>query len=103
MTYMTIEHLRPLYYQLQDYMLHLDYLQSDESTVPVINNGKHRAVKGYMWLVRAITEPLVLFHYHEGSRRKEAALQFFAKFKGALGVDGYGVYDLLQTGRSRCP
>lgn len=48
MTYMTIEQLRPLYYQLQDYMLHLDYLQSDESTVPVINNGKHRAVKGYM-------------------------------------------------------
>ena len=68
MTYMTIEQLRPLYYQLQDYMLHLDYLQSDESTVPVINNEKHRAVKGYMWLVRAITEPLVLFHYHEGCK-----------------------------------
>ena len=100
---MTLDQLRPLYYQLQDYMLHLDYLQSDESTVPVINNEKHRAVKGYMWLVRAITEPLVLFHYHEGSRGKEVALQFFAKFKGALGVDGYGVYDLLQTGRSRCP
>ena len=33
-------------------------------------------------LVRAITEPLVLFHYHE--------------FQGALGVDGYGVYDLLD-------
>ena len=53
MTYMTIEHLRPLYYQLQDYMLHLDYLQSDESTVPVINNEKHRAVKGSMALLIA--------------------------------------------------
>ena len=87
--------MRPLYYQLKQHMLLLDYLQSDESTVPVINNEKHRTVKGYMWLIRAVTEPLVLFHYHEGSRGKEVALQFFDKYKGALGVDGYGVYDLL--------
>ena len=88
--------MRPMYYGLRDYMLQFDYLQSDESTVPVINNEKHRTVKGYMWLARAVTEPLVLFHYHEGSRGKEVALQFFGKYKGALGVDGYKVYDLLD-------
>ena len=88
--------MRAMYYDLQDYMLKLDYLQSDESTVPVINNEKHRTVKGYMWLVRAAVEPLVLFHYHEGSRGKEVALQFFGNYKGAIGVDGYGVYDLLD-------
>ncbi len=87
--------MRPMYYRLQEYMLQLDYLQSDESTVPVINNEKHRTVKGYMWLIRAVTEPLVLFHYHEGSRGKEVAIQFFKDYKGALGVDGYAVYDLL--------
>jgi transposase len=88
--------MRPMYYRLQEYMLQLDYLQSDESTVPVINNEKHRTVKGYMWLVRAVTEPLVLFHYHEGSRGKEVALQFFKDYQGALQVDGYPVYDLLD-------
>ncbi len=88
--------LRPMYYRLQEHMLRLDYLQSDESTVPVINNEKHRTVKGYMWLVRAITEPLVLFHYHDGSRGKEVALRFFKDYKGALQVDGYPVYDLLD-------
>ena len=88
--------MRPMYYSLQEHMLRLDYLQSDESTVPVIDNEKRRAVKGYMWLIRAITEPLVLFHYHEGSRGKEVALQFFKDYQGALGVDGYGVYDLLD-------
>ena len=88
--------MRPMYYRLQEYMLQLDYLQSDESTVPVINNEKHRTVKGYMWLIRAVLEPLLLFHYHEGSRGKEVALEFFKDFKGALGVDGYGVYDLLD-------
>ncbi len=88
--------MRPMYRCLQERMLQLDYLQSDESTVPVINNEKHRTVKGYMWLVRAVTEPLVLFHYHEGSRGKEVVLQFFGKYRGALGVDGYGVYKLLE-------
>ena len=88
--------MRPMYYRLQEYMLLLDYLQSDESTVPIINSEKHRTVKGYMWLIRAVLEPLVLFHYHEGSRGKEVALEFFKDFKGALGVDGYTVYDLLD-------
>ncbi|MGN1253756.1 MAG: IS66 family transposase, partial [Prevotella sp.] len=88
--------MRPMYYRLQEYMLQLGYLQSDESTVPVINNEKHRTVKGYMWLIRAVIEPLVLFHYHEGSRGKEVALQFFKDYKGALQVDGYAVYDLLD-------
>ena len=88
--------MRPMYYSLQEHMLRLDYLQSDESTVPVIDNEKRRAVKGYMWLIRAVTEPLVLFHYHEGSRGKEVALRFFRDYQGALGVDGYGVYDLLD-------
>ena len=46
--------MRPLYYLLTQYMLLLDYLQSDESTVPVINDEKHRTVKGYMWLIRAV-------------------------------------------------
>ena len=86
--------MRPMFYRLQEHMLQLDYLQS--SMVPVINNERHRAVKGYMWLIRAVTEPLVLFHYHEGSRGKEAALQFFKHYKGALQVDGYPVYDLLD-------
>ena len=88
--------MRPLYYRLRDYMLALDYLQSDESTVPVIDNEKRRAVKGYMWLARSVIEPLVLFHYHEGSRAQKVVLQFFREFKGALQVDGYAAYDILD-------
>lgn len=87
--------MRPLYYRIQDIMLSMDYLQSDESTVPVINNEKHRAVKGYMWLVRSIVVPMVFFHYHEGSRNAEVALGFFHDFKGAIQVDGYAGYDVL--------
>ena len=88
--------MRPMYYRLRDHMLALDYLQSDESTVPVIDSEKSRAVKGYMWLARSVIEPLVLFHYHEGSRAQKVVLQFFRDFKGALQVDGYAAYDILD-------
>ena len=88
--------MRPMYYRLQEIMLQMDYLQSDESTLPIINNEKHRTVKGYIWLARAVILPLVLFHYHEGSRGKEVATGFFKDFKGALQVDGYAVYDILD-------
>ena len=88
--------MRPMYCRLRDYMLALDYLQSDESTVPVIDSEKRRAVKGYMWLARSVIEPLVLFHYHEGSRAQKVVLQFFRDFKGALQVDGYAAYDILD-------
>lgn len=88
--------MRPMYYRLRDDMLSLDYLQSDESTVPVIDNEKRRAVKGYMWLARSVIEPLVLFHYHEGSRAQKVVLQFFRDFKGTLQVDGYAAYDILD-------
>ena len=88
--------MRPMYYRLREHMLSLDYLQSDESTVPVIDSEKRRAVKGYMWLARSVIEPLVLFHYHEGSRAQKVVLQFFRDFKGALQVDGYAAYDILD-------
>ena len=44
--------LRALYYRLKDIVLATDYIQVDESTVPVINDEKHRVLKSYLWVVR---------------------------------------------------
>ena len=44
--------LRPLYDKLRERIISSDYIQVDESTLPVIDNEKHRAVKGYIWAVR---------------------------------------------------
>ena len=44
--------LRPLYDKLRERIMSSDYIQVDESTLPVIDNEKHRAVKGYIWAVR---------------------------------------------------
>lgn len=55
----TCEKLKLLYDILKREVLSRDYIQVDESTLPVIDNEKHRAVKGYMWCVRAVEGDLV--------------------------------------------
>lgn len=60
--------LQPLYEVLKREVFSCDYVQEDETTVPVINKKKHRADKEYLWMVRSVMEKLVIFHYDEGSR-----------------------------------
>jgi transposase len=36
--------LRPLYYRLKELVLESDYIQSDESTIPIIDNEKHKTI-----------------------------------------------------------
>lgn len=38
--------MRPAYFRLKELVLASDYVQSDETTVPIINSEKHRTVKG---------------------------------------------------------
>ena len=57
--------MRPAYYRLKELVLASDYIQSDETTMPVINNEKHKTEKGYIWMLRAVIPKLVLFHYDE--------------------------------------
>ena len=69
--------MRPTYYRLKDLVLSSDYIQSDETSIPVINNEKHKAVQGYIWMIRAVMSELVFFHYDQGSRAQKVALQLF--------------------------
>ena len=63
-----MELLKPLYLALVEEVMKADYCQADETTTPVIDKEKHKAAKEYLWMVRAVMERLVLFHYDEGSR-----------------------------------
>lgn len=64
----TVELLKPLYEELKRKVFFCDYVQADETTVPVISREKHRADKEYLWMVRSVVERLVIFHYDEGLR-----------------------------------
>ena len=89
--------LRALYYRLKEIVLQSDYIQIDESTVPVINHEKHRAVKAYLWVVRAVMKDLVFFHYDKGSRAQKVVIELLHNYKGAVQTDGYGAYSIYEN------
>lgn len=91
----TVELLKPLYESLKKEVFSCDYVQADETTIPVINRGKHKAEKEYLWMVRSVMEKLVIFHYDMGSRAgsviESLASQY--RFKGYLQCDGSAGYE----------
>ena len=91
------EKLRPLYDKLREQIMSSDYIQVDESTLPVIDNEKHRAVKGYMWAVRDALTGSVYFHYDMGSRSGDTARKLIGGYRGAVQTDGYEVYESFEN------
>ena len=89
--------MRPIYYRLMEMVLSSDYIQSDETTIPIINNEKHTAVKGYLWMVRAVMRDLVFFYYDHGSRAQKVALHLFKDYQGVIQTDAYAVYDMYEN------
>ena len=91
----TMELLRPLYEVLKAEVMKADYVQADETTTPVMNKETHKAAKEYLWMVRAVIQRLVLFHYDQGSRAG-AVIESLANrsdFKGYLQCDGFAGYE----------
>jgi transposase len=95
--------MRPAWYRLRELVLGSGYVQSDETTVPVINNEKHKTVNGYIWMVRAVAQDLVFFHYDYGSRAQKVALQLFKDYQGVIQTDGYAVYDMYENKKGVLP
>ncbi|MGB4671108.1 MAG: transposase, partial [Bacteroidaceae bacterium] len=77
-------------------VLSCDYIQVDESTLPVVDNEKKRAVKGYVWAVRSPVTGELFFHYDRGSRSEKTAMVLLHNFKGAIQTDGYQVVTRKQ-------
>lgn len=89
--------LRALYCRLKEIVLASDYIQVDESTVPVIDNEKKKAVKAYLWMVRSVMKNLVFFHYDKGSRTQKVVVELLRDFKGAVQSDGYEAYSIYEN------
>ena len=63
-----VEKLKLLYNLLKKQILSSEYIQIDESVIPVIDNEKHKTKKGYEWCLRDVITGDVVFHYDRGSR-----------------------------------
>ena len=88
--------LMPLHFRLWELMKKTNYLQCDETTLPVVRNDKHKTVKGYIWLVRDPMSGRQYFYWDKGSRSGEVVLKLFCGYQGALQTDGYEPYELLD-------
>lgn len=88
--------LRALYFRLKDIILESNYIQVDESTIPVINNEKHKANKAYLWMVRSVMDNLVFFHYDKGSRTQKVVVDLLKNYQGAVQTDGYQAYSIYE-------
>lgn len=88
--------LKPIYDLLRAHVLACDYVQVDESTLPVIDNEKHRAVKGYVWSVVNVMSGDRFFFYEHGSRATRVAMGLLKDFRGAIQSDGYIVYEHFE-------
>lgn len=91
------EKLKLLYDLLLREVFSSDYIQVDESTLPVIDNEKHRAVRGYLWCIRAVVGKQVAFYYDMGARSHEAARKLLRGYRGTIQTDGYNAYDQFEN------
>jgi len=89
--------LEPLYEILIHEIMGCDYLQADESPIPVLTSDKPGAThKGYMWVFHAPVEGLACFRYGK-SRSGEVAAGFIDGYRGALQTDAYAGYDQYKN------
>jgi transposase len=83
----------PLYETLKAGILKADYLQVDETPMPVLTADKPGSThKGYMWVFHAPVEGLACFYYSK-SRAGETASRFLGDYRGALQTDAYAGYN----------
>jgi transposase len=96
------ELLAPLYEELKKDVLQTDYIQVDETTLPVIDRDSHQAKKEYLWVVRSVMERQVFFHYDDGSRSGKTVETLLQSFKGYLQCDGYDAYNVFEKKSEVC-
>lgn len=93
-----INKLRPLYELILSKVRQSDYIQVDETRMPVLKADKPgAAVKGYMWAFTAPKSNLTAFYWDGGSRAQRVLVDVLDKFQGALQSDGYGAYEVYEN------
>ncbi|MGE4569431.1 MAG: IS66 family transposase [Bacteroidales bacterium] len=94
----TTDLLMPLYEALKKEILGSDYIQVDETTIPVVDQDKPGATrKGYHWIVKSPVQNQLFFHYQKGSRAQYVVVELLRDFHGAVQSDGYGAYNVYEN------
>lgn len=88
--------LEPLYDTLVKNVQQSNYINADETPIPVQTKDKPGAThKGYHWVYYSPPLKLVCFDYRK-NRGREGPDEFLGDFNGALQADGYVGYDIYE-------
>ena len=88
--------LEPLYDTLVEKIRQSNYINADETPIPVQTKDKPGSThKGYHWVYYSPPLKLVCFDYRK-SRGREGPDEFLGDFNGALQADGYVGYDIYE-------
>ena len=91
----TCELLEPLYAEMLSRIRDSDYIQADESPVPVLSSQKPGSThKGYQWVFHLPKERMVVFQY-DPSRGQSVPTGILNGFSGCLQTDGYAGYNAI--------
>lgn len=88
--------LYPLYEVLAKQVLNSNYIQVDETTLPVVKDQKKRAVKAYIWGIHDVINEQLFFHYDQGSRAQRVVVSLLKDYKGFIQTDGYKAYSIYE-------
>lgn len=89
--------LEPLYQTLKNTTIQSDYLQADETPIPVLTKDKPGAThKGYLWVYNDPVRRLVFFDYRK-TRSREGPNDILKNFSGHLQTDAYESYNNLKN------
>lgn len=94
----TADLLQPLGRELIKVVLSWDYVQADETPLPVLNGETKGAVHtGYLWAYHSPPNQLIFYDFQPG-RGKEGPIHLLKDYSGYLQTDGYGVYEHAAIG-----
>ncbi|HVU98001.1 MAG TPA: IS66 family transposase [Puia sp.] len=94
----TADLLQPLGKELIKVVLGGDYVQADETPLPVLNGEtKGAAHTGYLWAYHSPPDQLIFYDFQPG-RGKEGPVHLLKDYSGYLQTDGHGVYEHASIG-----
>ena len=83
----------PVYDFQKQLLVKSDYLQADETPMPVLTKDKKgKTHKGFYWVYYDPIRKIVIFEYRK-SRSREGPVNFLKDFSGTLQADGYSGYN----------
>ena len=87
--------LLPLYNIMVNQVKRSDYLQVDESTIPVLDSHKKGSTHtGYFWVYHSPPDKVVIFDYQKG-RGAKFPEAFLEDFTGYIQTDAYAGYNFI--------